>query len=150
MELILLQRIDNLGELGDVVKVKAGYGRNFLLPQGKATVANEANRAKFETIRAELEAKADAEKAAAKQRAESLATTAIEVAARVQSDDQLYGSISTYDIVSALAEAGVEVERAEVRMPDGPLRQLGEHSISLHFHSEVDVPVMVTVIAEES
>jgi large subunit ribosomal protein L9 len=149
MEVILLQKIANLGDIGDRVKVKPGFGRNFLLPGGKATLATPENVAKFESRRAELEAKASAELASAKQRAAALEGFALTISAKAGSEGKLFGSIGTTDIAEACAKAGHEVERAEVRLPGGPIRTVGEHQISLHLHSDVDVPVPLTIVAEE-
>jgi large subunit ribosomal protein L9 len=149
MEVILLQKIANLGDIGDRVKVKPGFGRNFLLPGGKATLATPENVAKFESRRAELEAKASAELAAAKRRAAALEGFALTITAKAGSEGKLFGSIGTADIAEACAKAGHEVERAEVRLPGGPIRTVGEHQISLHLHGDVDVPVPLTIVAEE-
>ena len=149
MEVILLQKIANLGEIGDRVKVKPGFGRNYLLPGGKATLATAENIAKFETRRAELEAKASAELASARSRAAALEGFALSIAAKAGNEGKLFGSIGTSDIAEACLKAGHAIERAEVRLPGGPIRTVGEHTISLHLHSDVDVPVQLTVIAEE-
>jgi large subunit ribosomal protein L9 len=149
MEVILLQKIANLGEIGDRVKVKPGFGRNFLLPGGKATLATPANIAKFESRRAELEAKASTELASAKGRAAALEGFTLSIAAKAGSEGKLFGSIGTSDIAEACLKAGHDIERAEVRLPGGPIRTVGEHVISLHLHSDVDVPVQLTVTAEE-
>ena len=149
MEVILLQKIANLGEIGDRVKVKPGFGRNYLLPGGKATLATAENIAKFETRRAELEAKASAELASARSRAAALEGFALSIAAKAGNEGKLFGSIGTADIAEACLKAGHAIERAEVRLPGGPIRTVGEHTISLHLHSDVDVPVQLTVIAEE-
>ena len=149
MEVILLQKIANLGEIGDRVKVKPGFGRNYLLPGGKATLATAENIAKFETRRAELEAKASAELASARSRAAALEGFALSIAAKAGNEGKLFGSIGTADIAEACLKAGHAIERAEVRLPGGPIRTVGEHTISLHLHGDVDVPVQLTVIAEE-
>lgn len=149
MEVILLQKIANLGNIGDRVKVKPGYGRNFLLPGGKATLATPENVAKFESRRAELEAKASAEHASAKERAAALEGFALTIAAKAGNEGKLFGSIGTADIAEACAKAGHAIERSEVRLPGGPIRMVGEHAISLHLHSDFDVPVTLTVVAEE-
>jgi large subunit ribosomal protein L9 len=149
MEVILLQKIANLGNIGDRVKVKPGYGRNNLLPGGKATLATPENIAKFETRRAELEAKANAELASAKERAAALEGFKLSITAKAGSEGKLFGSIGTTDIAEACAKAGHAIERAEVRLPGGAIRTVGEHTISLHLHSDVDIPVELTVVAEE-
>jgi len=149
MEVILLQKIANLGDIGDRVKVKPGFGRNFLLPGGKATLATAENVAKFETRRAELEAKAASDLSSARSRAESLKDFRLAIAAKAGSEGKLFGSIGTTDIAEACQQAGHAIERAEVRLPGGPIRTIGEHMITLHLHSDVDVEVPLTVTAEE-
>jgi large subunit ribosomal protein L9 len=149
MEVILLQKIANLGEIGDRVKVKPGYGRNFLLPGGKATLATAENIKKFESRRAELEAKASADLASAKTRAAALEGFTLSIAAKAGSEGKLFGSIGTSDIAEACLKAGQKIERAEVRLPGGPIRMVGEHVITLHLHGDIDVQVPLTVIAEE-
>ena len=149
MEVILLQKIENLGNIGDRVKVKPGFGRNYLLPGGKATLATPDNIAKFESRRAEIEAKANSELTSAKERAAALEGFKVSITAKAGSEGKLFGSIGTSDIAEACEKAGHTVERAEVRLPGGPIRTVGEHTISLHLHSDVDIPVQLTVIAEE-
>jgi large subunit ribosomal protein L9 len=149
MEVILLQKIANLGDIGDRVSVKAGFGRNYLLPGGKATLATAENVANFETRRAELEAKAAADLGNARTRAEALKDLRLSITAKAGSEGKLFGSISTTDIAEACLRAGQAVERSEVRLPGGPIRTVGEHSITLHLHSDIDVEVPLTVIAEE-
>jgi large subunit ribosomal protein L9 len=150
MEVILLQKISNLGDIGDRVKVKPGFGRNYLLPGGKATLATPENIAKFESRRAELEAQAAKELASARERAVALEGFKLSLTARAGSEGKLFGSISTTDIAEACQKAGHKIERSEVRLPGGPIRTVGEHLISLHLHSDVDVPVPLTVVAEEA
>jgi large subunit ribosomal protein L9 len=149
MEVILLQKIANLGNIGDRVKVKPGFGRNYLLPGGKATLATAENVAKFEARRAELEDQAAKELTSAQQRAAALEGVKLTITAKAGSEGKLFGSISTTDIAEACAAAGHAIERAEVRLPGGPIRTVGEHQISLHLHSDIDVPVPLTVVAEE-
>ncbi len=149
MEVILLQKIANLGDIGDRVKVKPGFGRNYLLPGGKATLATPDNVAKIESRRAELEAKAAADLGGAKKRAEALADFRLSITAKAGSEGKLFGSIGTTDIAEACQQAGHAIERAEVRLPGGPIRTVGEHVVTLHLHGDVDVEVPVTVIAEE-
>ncbi len=149
MEVILLQKIANLGEIGDRVKVKSGYGRNFLLPGGKATLATAENIAKFESRRAELEAKSSADLASARTRSAALEGFTLSIAAKAGSEGKLFGSIGTSDIAEAYLKAGQRIERAEVRLPDGPIRMVGEHVITLHLHGDINVQVPLTVIAEE-
>jgi large subunit ribosomal protein L9 len=149
MEVILLEKIDNLGGIGDRVKVKSGFGRNFLIPQGKATMATAQNIAKFEKIRAELEAKAATELNAAKTRAARIEGKALKISVLAGSEGRLFGSVGTLDVADAFAALGVEVERSEVRLPDGPLRVVGEHQIEIHLHADVNVPVTVILEAPE-
>ena len=149
MQVILLERIENLGGIGDQVKVKPGYGRNYLLPQGKAALATPINVARFEAMRAELEAKAAAELAAAQERAEKIKEVVLTIASNAGSEGKLFGSIGTFDIVEAYERAECPIERSEVRLPDGPLRTLGEHPIEIHLHTDVTVPVTLNIVADE-
>ncbi|MBW7472841.1 50S ribosomal protein L9 [Marinobacter sp. M216] len=148
MEVILLEKVANLGSLGDKVKVKAGYGRNFLLPYGKAVPATEANLKAFEERRAELE-KAAAEKlAAAKTRAEALEGASFTISSKAGEEGKLFGSIGVRDIADAITTGGTEVEKSEVRLPEGPIRVTGEYDIELQLHSDVEVTVKLAVVAE--
>lgn len=145
MQVILLEKIDNLGAIGDLVNVKPGYARNFLLPKGKATVATADNLAKFEERRAELEKRAAAEIAAARARAKKLEGQAVRIRAQAGPEGKLFGSIGTVDIAEAVSSLGVEVGRSEVRLADGPLRVVGDHQVELHLHSDVNVTITVAV-----
>jgi large subunit ribosomal protein L9 len=149
MELILLQKVANLGNIGDRVKVKSGYGRNFLLPQGKATVATPDNIAKFEARRAELEKAAQDELKGAQARAAKLENYKLSLSAKAGGEGKLFGSIGTSDISEALNKAGHKVERAEVRLPQGPIRQAGEHTVQLHLHTDVTIDLPVVIVPEE-
>jgi large subunit ribosomal protein L9 len=149
MEIILLQKVANLGQIGDRVKVKPGYARNFLVPTGKATMATPANIAKFEAQRTELEAKANAELAAAQARALKFESFKLEIKAKAGAEGKLFGSIGTADIAEAAVAAGQHITRSEVRMPNGPIRSTGDHQVQLHLHTDVDVTLPVTIIAEE-
>jgi len=150
MDVILLQKVENLGNLGDRVKVRAGYGRNYLIPQGKAAPATEANVAALEARRAELEKEAAEALAAAEARkAQIEALGGISLTAKAGAEDKLFGSIGTVDIADALIAAGVAVERREVRLPDGPIRTAGEHEVEIHLHTDLNVGLKVTVISEE-
>ena len=149
MDVILLEKVDNLGNIGDRVKVRSGYGRNFLLPRGKATLATPANVAVFEARRAEFEKKEADELAAARQRAASAAKLSIRLAAKAGTEGKLFGSLGTADIAEACTAAGVAVKRSEIRRPEGPIRTLGEHSIELHLHSDVNATIQITVVAED-
>jgi large subunit ribosomal protein L9 len=149
MEVILLQKIAKLGDIGDRVTVKPGFGRNYLLPGGKATLATPENIAKFEARRAELESRAATELGAAQTRAAALAGFKLAITAKAGTEGKLFGSISTADIAEACLQAGHRIERSEVRLPGGPIRTVGEHPITLHLHSDVNVEVPLTVTAEE-
>ena len=149
MNVILLDKVENLGNIGDLVSVKAGYGRNYLLPSGKAALATPLNMAKFEARRAELEQKASAELGAAEKRADTLKGLKLEVSAKAGTEGKLFGSIGPIDIAAACEKAGVEVARSEIRLPDGPIRVAGEHPFSLHLRSDVNVDLTVTVLPEE-
>jgi large subunit ribosomal protein L9 len=149
MQVILLQKVANLGNIGDRVKVRSGYGRNFLLPQGKATLATPENIARFEARRAELETAARAQLASAGERAEAMKDFKLTIPAKAGTEGKLFGSIGTADIAEACSKAGFKVERAEVRLPTGPLRSLGEHVVNLHLHADVDVPLAVAIVPEE-
>jgi large subunit ribosomal protein L9 len=148
MQVILLEKVINLGGLGDVVKVRQGYARNFLIPQGKAKRATEAAIKEFEGRRAELE-KTQAEKLAAAQAvAEKLTGLGIQVAAKAGVDGRLFGSVTNYDIAEALGKQGFKVEKAQIRMPLGPLKSVGEHKVSVALHSDVVVELGVAVVGE--
>jgi large subunit ribosomal protein L9 len=149
VNVILLQKVANLGNIGDRVKVRSGYGRNFLLPQGKATVATPENIARFEARRAELERAAREHLDSAGERAAAMKDFKLTIAAKAGTEGKLFGSIGTADIAEACNKAGFKIERSEVRLPSGPLRALGEHVISLHLHADVDVPLTVAIVPEE-
>lgn len=150
MEVILLEKVANLGNIGDRVRVKPGYGRNFLLPQGKATLATATNIAAFEARRAELERKQAEELAAARARADRLGAIALRISAKAGSEGKLFGSLGTLDIAEACTAAGVPVERSEVRLPSGPIRTTGEHPIDLHLHTDVTVTIRLEVVPEDA
>ncbi len=149
MEVILLKKVANLGNIGDRVSVKSGYGRNFLLPQGKATLATVSNIAKFEAQRADLEKKAAADLASAESRAAALKDFRLTIGAKAGSEGKLFGSIGTSDVAEALTRAGHPVERSEVRMPAGPIRVTGEIVLTIHLHTDVNVDVTVLVVGAE-
>lgn len=148
MQVILLEKIRRLGELGDTVKVKSGYGRNFLIPQGKAVSATEANKKFFEQRRAELEKKQAEVLAAAQARAEKLAALTVTIASKAGDEGKLFGSVGTRDIAEAVTKAGVAIEKSEVRLPNGALRMVGEYDIAIALHSEVAGTVKVAIVAE--
>lgn len=149
MDVILLEKVENLGAIGDRVNVRSGYGRNFLLPRGKATLATPANIALFEARRAELEKKEADELKAAQERATCASALDIKLSARAGTEGKLFGSLGTADIAEACTAAGVPVKRSEVRLPQGPIRTIGQHEIELHLHSDVNAVVKITVVAEE-
>ncbi|HDP88652.1 MAG TPA: 50S ribosomal protein L9 [Thioalkalivibrio sp.] len=150
MEVILLEKIENLGGLGDKVKVRAGYARNYLIPQAKAKYATAENVAEFEARRAELEKAAAEALAAAETRKAKVDGLEVTITAASGSEGKLFGSVGTQDIADAItAAAGVEVEKREVRMPEGPVRQAGEYEFEVHLHSDVDALVKVIVDGEE-
>ncbi|MEO8223261.1 MAG: 50S ribosomal protein L9 [Gammaproteobacteria bacterium] len=149
MDVILLEKVENLGKVGDLVKVRSGYGRNFLLPRGKATLATPSNVAIFEARRADLEQKEADDLRVATERAASAGKLVLKLAAKAGTEGKLFGSLGTADIAEACTAAGVTVRRSEVRLPYGPIRTLGEHEIELHLHTDVNATIRVTVVAEE-
>ncbi len=148
MQVILLERVGKLGDLGDKVNVKAGFGRNYLIPYGKAVPATATNVADFEARRADLEAAAAEKKGAAEARAAQLAEVALTIEANAGDEGKLFGSIGTRDLADAITKAGVEVSKSEVRLPTGVIREVGEYEIDIQLHSEVTQVVNVSVIAE--
>ena len=148
MQLILLQKVTNLGGLGDKVNVKPGYGRNYLVPQGKATPATAANLAEFEAKRAEYEAKAKAQLDGAEGRKAALDGVEVTISANASTEGKLYGSISPRDIAEALTKHGHKVEKSEVVLGEGPLRRTGEHEVVVHLHADIDATVKVIVVGE--
>jgi len=148
MEVILLEKVGKLGKIGDKVTVKSGFGRNYLLPQGKAVAATAKNVADFEARRAELEAAANAKLAEANARAEKLAALEVTIAAVAGDEGRLFGSVGTRDIADAITAAGVEVIKAEVRLPEGVIREIGQYEIDVQLHAEVIQAVKVAVVAE--
>lgn len=149
MEVILLEKIHNLGGLGDKVKVKAGYGRNFLIPSGKAVSATAENIKKFEEQRAELE-KAESEALQqAQARAEKLQEATITIARKAGEEGKLFGSVNVVDIEKAAIEAGYEIQKQEIRLPEGPFRHTGEFEVAIHLHADVDVKIKLVIVAEE-
>jgi large subunit ribosomal protein L9 len=149
MDVILLTKVANLGNIGDRVNVKSGYGRNFLLPKGKATLATPANVKRFEERRVELEKTARDQFQDAESRAAALKDFKLEITAKAGTEGKLFGSIGTVDIAEACTKAGHKLSRAEVRLPTGPLRTVGEHMITLHLHTDIDVQLPVVISAEE-
>ena len=149
MNVILLDNVENLGRIGDLVKVKPGYGRNYLLPQGKAALATPENIKAIEARRAELEKAAAEELAVAQKRADVINGMELVISANAGSEDKLFGSVGPIDIADAFASVQVEVQRSEVRMPDGPIHQLGEYPIGVHLHPDVNAEVTVRVVPAE-
>jgi len=149
MNVILMDNIENLGRIGDLVTVKPGYGRNFLIPQGKAVLATPANVKAIEVRRVELEKAAAEERVTAKSRAKAIQGLELVIPANAGSEGKLFGSIGPIDIAEAFSNIQVEVERSEIRMPDGPIHDLGEFTIGVHLHSEINVDVTVRIVAEE-
>jgi large subunit ribosomal protein L9 len=148
MEVILLEKVENLGNLGDRVKVKSGYGRNFLIPSGKATPATEEHIKAFEARRAELEKAAADVLAEAQARSEQLADMSVTIRAKAGDEGKLFGSVGTADIAEAITAAGVAIERSEVRLPEGAFRYIGEFPVAVHLHTDVTTEVTVIVEAE--
>jgi len=149
MDIILLEKVDRLGKLGDVVSVKPGFARNFLLPFGKAKVANADNIKELEGRRAEFEAKEAESLAAAEARKAKLDALEISITSKAGTEGKLFGSVGNADIADAINAAGVDVEKKEVRMPTGPIRAAGEYEIDLHLHTDVNAMIKLTVIGEE-
>ena len=150
MQVVLLEKINKLGDLGDQVNVKAGYGRNYLIPVGKAVSATAENVEKFESRRAELELAQVEGLKAATDRAEKLNATEITLERIAGEEGKLFGSVSAADIAEAVTAAGAELAKSEVRLPEGPLRAIGEFEVDIHLHVEVDAKVKVIVVAEKS
>ena len=148
MKLILLQKVVNLGGLGDTVSVKPGYGRNFLVPQGKAVPATTKSIAEFEARRAEYEAKAQSQLDEAQQRLAKLEGASVTIYANASTEGKLYGSVGPRDIAEALTKAGMPVEKSEVVMGEGAFRNTGEFEVIVHLHADVEIPVKVMVQAE--
>jgi large subunit ribosomal protein L9 len=148
MEVILLEKIQNLGKLGDKVKVKPGYGRNYLIPRKKAVPATADNIAKFEAQRAELESVQNAALSEAQGRAAQLNGVEIVIVAKAGTEGRLYGSVGTAEIAEALAGLGHSIEKREIRLPDGPLRMVGRHTVELQLHADVEASVVVVVTGE--
>ncbi len=149
MEVILLSKVENLGALGDKVSVRSGYARNYLIPQGKAKFATAENLAEFEARRAELEAEAASALAAAEERKSKLDGLTVTIPAKEAGEGKLFGSVGNVDVLEALTALGHQVEKREIRMPDGAFRQVGEHNIELHLHSDVNATVTISIVAEE-
>ena len=150
MDVILLEKVANLGNLGDRVAVRSGYARNFLLPKGKATLATPANVQKFEARRAELEKVANDQLSSAESRKAKFEGFKLTISAKAGNEGKLFGSIGTTDIAEAATKAGQQLERSEVRLPNGPLRTVGEHVVSVHLHTDIDIELPVIISSEEA
>ena len=148
MQVILLEKVVNLGNLADIVKVKDGYGRNFLIPQGKAKRATEANKAEFDARRAELEKQQAEQLVAAQARGEKLAGLTVQITQKAGVDGRLFGSVTNYDIAEAVTKQGFEVSTSEIRMPEGPLKTIGDFPVSIALHHDVVVDITVSVLGE--
>ncbi len=149
MNVILLENVENLGGIGDLVKVKPGFGRNFLLPQGKAALATPDNMKAIEARRAELEKAAAEDLVKAKARAKTINGVELVISANAGSEGKLFGSVGPIDIAEALEAIQIDVERAEIRMPDGPIHDLGDFTVGVHLHTDVDAEITVKVVAAD-
>ena len=149
MNVILLDKVENLGDIGDLVTVKPGYGRNYLLPSGKASLATPANIREFEARRVEVEKQGAEELSSAKARAELVQGMELVISANVGPEGKLFGSVGPIDITEACEKVGVEIARSEVRMPDGPIHEVGDFAVGLHFHSDVNAEITVKVVGDE-
>ena len=145
MQVILMERIENLGALGDIVAVRSGYARNYLVPQRKAKIATKSNLVAFEEIRAELEAVEAKVIVAAKEHCAEIEKLSLELVVNAGPEGKLFGSVTNHEIADAIIEAGVEVERKQIRMPEGPIRMIGHYEVGVHLHSDIDAVVKVTV-----
>jgi large subunit ribosomal protein L9 len=148
MEVILLEKIANLGNLGDRVTIKTGYGRNYLVPQGKAVPATASKIAEFEVRRAELEKAATEKLLAAQSRAASLANTQVIITHRAGDEGRLFGSVGTHAIAEAITAAGEEVQKHEIRLPHGTIRHIGDHDVVIHLHSDVNATISIKIVPE--
>lgn len=148
MQVILLENIKTLGALGESVKVKPGYGRNYLIPTGKALMANAANKAYFDAKRVELEREMQHRLSDAMARLDAINQLQIKLSARAGDEGRLFGSITAHDIAESIKQQGVTVSKHEIRLEQGPIRQVGEHTVGVHLHNEVTTEILVTVVAE--
>lgn len=149
MQVILLEEVQNLGNLGEEVRVKPGYARNYLLPYGKAVIANEQNRAALEARRTDLEKMHTEVLAKAQERARLMEGATVQISRKVGEESQLFGSVTTLDIVEAMAQAGVELEKSEIHLSTGPIKEIGDHEIAVSLHPEVHVKITVLVVEEQ-
>lgn len=149
MEVILLEKVHKLGDLGDQVKVKPGYGRNYLIPSGKAVSATAENITKFDARRAELEKQQQEASSTANTRAEKLNAVSVSIARKAGSEGKLFGSVGTIDIAEAVTASGVELVKHEIRLPEGPIRSIGEYELTVQLHADVSATIKVSVVLEE-
>jgi large subunit ribosomal protein L9 len=149
MQVILLEEVQNLGNLGEEVRVKPGYARNYLLPYGKAVIANEQNRAALEARRTDLEKMHTEVLAKAQERARLMEGATVQISRKVGEEGQLFGSVTTLDIVDAMAQAGVELEKSEIHLSTGPIKEIGDHEIAVSLHPEVHAKITVLVVEEQ-
>ena len=149
MQVILLEEVQNLGNLGDEVKVKSGYARNYLIPYGRAVIANQENRAAFEARRTELEQVHDEALAKARERADKMDGTSVQLVRKVSEEGKLFGSVSTLDIAEAMQAAGYDLQKSEIHLGAGPLKDVGDHEIAVTLHAEIDIKITVSIVGEE-
>tara|TARA_B100001079_G_scaffold261561_1_gene262822 strand:- start:180 stop:629 length:450 start_codon:yes stop_codon:yes gene_type:complete len=149
MNVILLDKVENLGAVGDLVTVKSGYGRNFLIPSGKAALATPANIKEIELRRDELEKQAAQELSNAESRAELIKGMELIIPANVTAEEKLYGSVGPVDITNGFEKVGVEISKSEIRMPDGPIQEIGEFNIDVHLHADIDVEIKIIVVPDQ-
>lgn len=149
MQVILLEEVQNLGNLGDEVKVKSGYARNYLIPYGRAVIANKENRAAFEARRTELEQVHGEALAKARERADKMDGTSVQLVRKVSEEGKLFGSVSTLDIAEAMQAAGYDLQKSEIHLGAGPLKDVGDHEIAVTLHPEIDIKITVSIVGEE-
>lgn len=149
MQVILLEEVQNLGNLGDEVKVKSGYARNYLIPYGRAVIANKENRAAFEARRTELEQVHGEALAKARERADKMDGTSVQLVRKVSEEGKLFGSVSTLDIAEAMQTAGHDLQKSEIHLGAGPLKDVGDHEIAVTLHPEIDIKITVSIVGEE-
>ncbi|MEE8623805.1 MAG: 50S ribosomal protein L9 [Acidiferrobacterales bacterium] len=149
MQVILLEEVQNLGNLGDEVKVKSGYARNYLIPYGRAVIANKENRAAFEARRTELEQVHGEALAKARERADKMDGTSVQLVRKVSEEGKLFGSVSTLDITEAMQAAGHDLQKSEIHLGAGPLKDVGDHEIAVTLHPEIDIKIIVSIVGEE-
>ncbi len=149
MQVILLEEVQNLGNLGDEVKVKSGYARNYLIPYGRAVIANKENRAAFEARRTELEQVHGEALAKARERADKMDGTSVQLVRKVSEEGKLFGSVSTLDIAEAMQTAGHDLQKSEIHLGAGPLKDVGDHAVTVTLHPEIDIKITISIVGEE-